>query len=63
MANKYSQFFNTQMSSFEAQTMLFSKGKGLSKSEKDELFAAYEAVLHSILERESKENKDYCTSV
>lgn len=63
MTNAYSKFFSVDMSSFEAQSVLFSKADGLSKNERDELFAAYKEVLPAILKRENKENRGYCTSV
>lgn len=47
--------FNKDMTSLEAQTVLFSNIDGKTQEEKKILFNAYEAVLPAIIARETKE--------
>lgn len=50
--------FNEQMSSIEAQTVLFSNADGKSKEELIELFNAYKSVLPAITKRETYEGSN-----
>jgi len=47
--------FNKDMSSLEAQTVLFSNIDGKTQEEKEILFNAYKSVLPEIIARETKE--------
>ena len=53
--NKYSKFFNTNMSSNEARLEFFKMGKRVPKSEISALKEAYFEAVDQILKREDKE--------
>ncbi len=46
--------FNTQMTSLEAQTVLFSNVDGKTEEEKKELLEAYKSVIPAITARETR---------
>ncbi len=56
--NKFKNLFNENMTSLEAQTILFSNADGKSNEEKRELLAAYKMVLPAITARETKDVLD-----
>ena len=56
--SKYADLFDESMSSIEARYVLYSHCDGLSKEERDELFAAYDPVREAILRRECKDARE-----
>lgn len=59
--NKYSKFFNTDMSSNEARLEFFKIGKRIPKSDLGSLKEAYFEIVNQILKRERKELAGYLT--
>ena len=53
--NRYSQEFNSEMTSEEARLKLFTLAKKIKKDNLEELYDAYESVAQDILERELKD--------